>query len=458
VAGDPAGQASPDERSDHPGGGEAEPGADLDAAGPGVGQGAGGAGQRDHQQRGRDRGLGRPPGDVGEDRHGQDRAAAAEEPDDRADRQGQGQDRGPASVLDAEGAHAAPQRDPRPAEQAGRAIAVARWCGPGRRGSVGPQRARRRPAPARRPRRSRRRLGRRCRARREDRGSRGPGRRRSRRRRRRRCAARGRCRARSGARGRRRRPGRCVRSGGGRRWFCSAMIVSTKSKTSDGRSRSGGIRTGITRRRYMRSARNRPASTSARSARWGRRHHPDVDRDRLAGPPTGKTVRLSSTRRSLACSSSGSSATSSRNSVPPSASWTWPGVSLIAPVNAPLAWPNSSLSSRLAGRAAQLRARNGPAARAEQVWRARATSSLPEPVSPRTQHGLVARRHARDDAEQLFHPPVARPHAMELHRLALVARHRRDVDPPSRRARSGRRGRSAPSARGPARWCRSVAG
>jgi hypothetical protein len=59
-------------------------------------------------------------------------------------------------------------------------------------------------------------------------------------------------------------------------------------------------------------------------------------------------------------------------------------VSLMAPVNAPLAWPNSSLSSRLAGSAAQLMARNGPARRGDSAWSARATSSLPVPVSPRT--------------------------------------------------------------------------
>jgi hypothetical protein len=52
------------------------------------------------------------------------------------------------------------------------------------------------------------------------------------------------------------------------------------------------------------------------------------------------------------------------------------------------------------------------------------------------QHGLVGRRHALDDAEQLLHPRVAGPHAVELHRLAGVAADRRHVDHPAdRRAR-----------------------
>ncbi|MFO0745175.1 MAG: hypothetical protein U1F43_05780 [Myxococcota bacterium] len=42
----------------------------------------------------------------------------------------------------------------------------------------------------------------------------------------------------------------------------------------------------------------------------------------------------------LACSSSGTSATSSRKSVPWWASWMWPGVSFTAPVKAPRVRPN----------------------------------------------------------------------------------------------------------------------
>ena len=54
-----------------------------------------------------------------------------------------------------------------------------------------------------------------------------------------------------------------------------------------------------------------------------------------------------------------------------------------APVKAPLIWPNSSLSSSSAGIAAQFTATKGLALRRPWSCNARATSSLPVPVSPR---------------------------------------------------------------------------
>ena len=68
--------------------------------------------------------------------------------------------------------------------------------------------------------------------------------------------------------------------------------------------------------------------------------------------------------------------------MPPSASSNRPGFCLIAPVNAPFSWPNSSLSSRVSVSAPQLTLMNGPAARLLSRWIARATSSLPVPLSP----------------------------------------------------------------------------
>ena len=59
----------------------------------------------------------------------------------------------------------------------------------------------------------------------------------------------------------------------------------------------------------------------------------------------------------------------------------------MAPVKAPFSWPNSSLSSSVSGIAAQFTATNGPLARGESSWMARATSSLPVPVSPRISTG-----------------------------------------------------------------------
>ena len=51
-------------------------------------------------------------------------------------------------------------------------------------------------------------------------------------------------------------------------------------------------------------------------------------------------------------------------------------------MNAPRAWPNSSLSSIVSGTAAQLNATNGPVLRGPRWCTARATSSLPVPLSP----------------------------------------------------------------------------
>ena len=75
-------------------------------------------------------------------------------------------------------------------------------------------------------------------------------------------------------------------------------------------------------------------------------------------PPTGVITCSCRARRIFACIASGMSPISSRNSVPFSASRNAPERSLVAPVNEPFTWPNSSLSSRSAGMAAQLTAMN----------------------------------------------------------------------------------------------------
>ena len=73
---------------------------------------------------------------------------------------------------------------------------------------------------------------------------------------------------------------------------------------------------------------------------------------------------------------------SSRKSVPRWASSALPILRPVAPVKAPLSWPNSSFSSRLSGIAAQLIATNGPLARPDSWCSARLISSLPVPLSP----------------------------------------------------------------------------
>ena len=56
-------------------------------------------------------------------------------------------------------------------------------------------------------------------------------------------------------------------------------------------------------------------------------------------------------------------------------------------MNDPFMWPNSSLSSRASGRAAQFTATSGALARGLREWMAPATMLLPVPVSPRSSTG-----------------------------------------------------------------------
>ena len=79
---------------------------------------------------------------------------------------------------------------------------------------------------------------------------------------------------------------------------------------------------------------------------------------------------------------SGISPISSRKIVPPWASSNRPLRWPTALVNDPFSWPKSSLSRRFSGRAAQLTSTNGAVRRGDAPWTARATSSLPVPVSP----------------------------------------------------------------------------
>ena len=105
-------------------------------------------------------------------------------------------------------------------------------------------------------------------------------------------------------------------------------------------------------------------------------------------------------------------------------------------MKAPRSWPNSSLSSSVSGIAAQLTATNGPLARGASSWRARATSSLPVPVSPwiSTEAGVGAARldqpmhllHRFAVADQATDPPdIFEPPAKDrdlLKGLRLVER------------------------------------
>ena len=89
-------------------------------------------------------------------------------------------------------------------------------------------------------------------------------------------------------------------------------------------------------------------------------------------------------RKSFTCASNGNSPTSSRKMVPPSANSKRPIRLASAPVKEPFSWPNNSLSTRLAGIAPQLTRTSGLALRGLRSCTARAMSSFPVPVSPKS--------------------------------------------------------------------------
>ena len=68
--------------------------------------------------------------------------------------------------------------------------------------------------------------------------------------------------------------------------------------------------------------------------------------------------------------------------MPPFAATKRPARALTAPVNAPLMWPKSSVSSSVSGIAAQFTGTKAWPRRDEPRWAPRAKSSLPVPVSP----------------------------------------------------------------------------
>ena len=115
---------------------------------------------------------------------------------------------------------------------------------------------------------------------------------------------------------------------------------------------------------------------------WSPRRRARRPTDRACRPAAG-TSSPRGRASSFACVATGISPTSSRNSVPPSASSNSPRFCALASVNAPRSWPNSSLSSRFSGTVAQLISTNAPSRR-RGVRRAirSAISSLPVPDSP----------------------------------------------------------------------------
>ena len=99
-------------------------------------------------------------------------------------------------------------------------------------------------------------------------------------------------------------------------------------------------------------------------------------------PPTRVNPPSCKTRSNRVWASGGISPISSRKSVPPLAWAKRPSMRRSAPVNAPFSWPKSSDSIKSRGMAAILSATNGPFLRKPRSWSARATTSLPVPLSP----------------------------------------------------------------------------
>ena len=147
-------------------------------------------------------------------------------------------------------------------------------------------------------------------------------------------------------------------------------------------------------------------------------------------PPTRSMTRSWMARRSLACSRTSISEISSRRSVPPCASSNLPMRRATAPVKAPFSWPNSSLSRRFSGMAAQLTDTNGLSRRLDFAWTKRASTSLPVPLSPVIR---IEASDGRDLAGELHH----RPHGLVAHDEARSCRRpRRRGSPRSARDRA----------------------
>ena len=139
-----------------------------------------------------------------------------------------------------------------------------------------------------------------------------------------------------------------------------------------------------------------------RASGWWRR-----SRARRPRPPRwrrrGARASPAATRSSLTCIERGISPTSSSISVPRCAVSNRPFLVWWASVNAPFMWPNSSLSSRFSGSAAQLTETKGASRRGERAWTALATSSLPVPLSPLTRIVEARARHRAHEVEHLRH-------------------------------------------------------
>ena len=193
---------------------------------------------------------------------------------------------------------------------------------------------------------------------------------------------------------------------------------------SSRRSRSGGRTTVTTERRWYRSSRNSPALTAASRSRFvaatmrtstvtTRAAHP-LELALLDG---AQELRLRRERQLADLVEEQRPAVGELEAALRPAA---------APVNAPFSWPKSSLSRSASGSAAQLSATNGLPVRGLDSWSARATSSLPVPLSPRTSTvaRLRATRSTRSSTSRMRCPHAHDPGEPRLGRARLLLEHR----------------------------------
>ena len=157
---------------------------------------------------------------------------------------------------------------------------------------------------------------------------------------------------------------------------------------SPSRTRSGGKVITSKLSRSSKSARNSPlaanagkssfvAATIRTSTRIGREE------------PMRVTSPYSTARSKRSCAPIDKVPSSSRNSVPLSASSNRPARDLVAPVKAPASWPKSSDSISVSGNAAQFIVTSGSSHRVDRRCKRSAISSLPVPLSPMTSTGRL---------------------------------------------------------------------
>ena len=160
------------------------------------------------------------------------------------------------------------------------------------------------------------------------------------------------------------------------------MKWSSSTPRSSGRSRSGGNPHLHDLQAVVEVVAEVPLGDRGLEVAVGRGHDAGVDLQSRPCRRRGGSVRFSITRSRRLCSRIPISPISSRKIVPLPASSNRPSLRALASVNAPFSWPNSSLSSSVSGTAAQLISISGSVALSPFSWIARATISLPLPLSP----------------------------------------------------------------------------